>query len=155
MKINTKIRYGLRTMIAIACCEAPRGLLQKEISEKQNISNKYLDAIIAGLKTKGLVTTYRGKGSGYKLARPADQISMYDIYTAFEPIVVVECLDNPEFCALECCCSANKYWTEMKLEFARMLKSKSLRAIVGTERPCMDNLANVNTEKQVETVTPA
>lgn len=155
MKINTKIRYGLRTMIAIACCEAPRGLLQKEIAEKQNLSNKYLDAIIAALKTKGLITTYRGKGSGYKLSRPADQISVYDIYTAFEPITVVECLDNPEFCALECCCSANKYWTEMKLEFAAMLKSKTLRSIIGTERPCLDNATNTNSEKIVETETSA
>lgn len=142
MKINTKIRYGLRTMIAIACCEAPRGLLQKEIAEKQNISNKYLDAIVAGLKAKGLITTFRGKGSGYRLSRPAEQITMYDIYTAFEPIVVVECLDNPEFCALECCCSANKYWTEMKFEFAKMLKSKTLAAIAGSDRPCLENLAN-------------
>jgi len=142
MKINTKIRYGLRTMIAIACCEAPRGLLQKEIAEKQDISNKYLDAIVAGLKAKGLITTFRGKGSGYRLSRPAEQITMYDIYTAFEPIVVVECLDNPEFCALECCCSANKYWTEMKSEFAKMLKSKTLAAIAGSDRPCLENLAN-------------
>ena len=98
MKINTKIRYGLRTMIAIACCNEQRGILQKEISERQLISNKYLDAIVAALKSKGLITNYRGKGSGYKLTRPAEQITMYDIYTAFEPIIVVECLDNPELC---------------------------------------------------------
>jgi len=138
MKINTKIRYGLRTMVAIACCEEPRGILQKEISEKQDISNKYLDAIVASLKSKGLITNFRGKGSGYKLTRPAEQITMYDIYTAFEPIVVVECLDNPEFCALECCCAANKYWTEMKLDFATMLRSKTLLSIAGKDRPCME-----------------
>ncbi|KAB2819169.1 MAG: Rrf2 family transcriptional regulator [Bacteroidales bacterium] len=140
MKINTKIRYGLRTMIAIACCEEPRGLLQKEISENQQISNKYLDAIVAALKTKKLITTFRGKGSGYKLSRPANQITMYDIYTAFEPIVIVECLDNPEFCELECCCTANKYWTEMKAEFAKMLKSKTLADIAGPGRPCLENM---------------
>lgn len=138
MKINTKIRYGLRTMIAIACCDEPRGILQKEISVKQDISNKYLDAIVASLKSKGLITNFRGKGSGYKLTRPAEQITMYDIYTAFEPIVVVECLENPEFCALECCCAANKYWTEMKLDFAKMLRSKTLSSIAGNERPCLE-----------------
>lgn len=143
MKINTKIRYGLRTLIAIACCDEPKGILQKDIAEQQNLSIKYLDVIIAQLKTSGIITTFRGKGSGYKLTRPANQISMYDIYTSFEPITIVECLDNPEFCQLECCCTANKYWSELKMNFSKMLKSKSLAEIVGQERPCIEHLLEV------------
>ncbi|MDO9634035.1 MAG: Rrf2 family transcriptional regulator [Paludibacter sp.] len=144
MKVNTKIRYGLRAMISIACCEEPRGLLQKDIAEKQKLSNKYLDAIISSLKSKGLITTYRGKGSGYKLTRPANLISMYDIYTAFEPITVVECLDNPLFCEFECCCPANMYWSEMKLGFINILKSKSLEDVSKNERPCLEELESRN-----------
>lgn len=131
-------------MISIACCEEPRGLLQKDIAEKQKLSNKYLDAIISSLKSKGLITTYRGKGSGYKLTRPANLISMYDIYTAFEPIIVVECLDNPLFCEFECCCPANMYWSEMKLGFINILKSKSLEDIAKSERPCLEELESRN-----------
>ena len=142
MKINTKIRYGLRAMISIACCDEPKGLLQKDIAESQKLSNKYLDAIISALKSKGLITTYRGKGSGYKLTRSANLITMYDIYTAFEPITIVECLDNPDFCELECCCNANKYWSEMKSEFIRILKSKTLEEIAVKERPCIEALLN-------------
>lgn len=139
MKINTKIRYGLRTMIAIACCSEAKGILQKDIAEKQQLSNKYLDSIIASLKAKGLISTFRGKGSGYKLSRPADKITMYDIYTAFEPLVLVECLDNPGFCDRVCCCAANKYWTELKSGFAELLKSKTLASIAGDERPCLED----------------
>lgn len=142
MKINTKIRYGLRAMISISCCEEPRGLLQKDIAESQKLSNKYLDAIISALKSKGLITTFKGKGSGYKLTRPANQITMYDIYTAFEPITIVECLDNPDFCGFECCCSANKYWSEMKTEFIKILKSKTLEEITIKERTCIEALQN-------------
>lgn len=126
-------------MIAIACCEESNGILQKDIAEKQKLSNKYLDAIVSQLKSKGLITTFRGKGSGYRLTRSADLITMYDVYTAFEPITVVECLDNPEFCEFECCCSSNKYWSEMKLQFSNMLKSKTLAEIAELERPCIDN----------------
>lgn len=142
MKINTKIRYGLRAMISISCCEEPRGLLQKDIAESQKLSNKYLDAIISALKSKGLITTFKGKGSGYKLTRPANQITMYDIYTAFEPITIVECLDNPDFCGFECCCSANRYWSEMKSEFIKILKSKTLEEITIKERTCIEALQN-------------
>jgi Rrf2 family transcriptional regulator, iron-sulfur cluster assembly transcription factor len=143
MKINTKIRYGLRTLIAIACCNEPKGILQKDIAEQQNLSIKYLDVIISQLKTSGIITTFRGKGSGYKLTRPANQITMYDIYTTFEPITIVECLDNPEFCELECCCKANKYWSELKMSFSKSLKSKTLEEIVGHERPCIEHLSKV------------
>lgn len=129
MKINTKIRYGLRTMIAIASWEEPGGVLQKDIAEMQKISLKYLDAIIASLKSKGLIKTYKGKGSGYRISRPANKISMYDIYTAFEHITVIECLENPEFCEFECC-AANKYWSQLKLDFIKLLKSKTLEEII-------------------------
>ena len=128
-------------MIEIACCDEPKGLLQKVIAEKQQISNKYLDSIVSSLKLKGLITTYRGKGSGYKLTRPANLITMYDIYTAFEPITLVECLDNPQFCEFECCCAANKYWSEMKQEFISMLKNKTLEDIAKKERPCLEKNA--------------
>ncbi|MCK5464211.1 MAG: Rrf2 family transcriptional regulator, partial [Bacteroidales bacterium] len=47
MKFNTKTRYGLRTMIELAMQGNGKGVLQKEISERQEISLKYLDQIIA------------------------------------------------------------------------------------------------------------
>ena len=83
MKINTKIRYGLRTMIEIAGCLDPEGILQKDIAKNQNISVKYLDYIISALKLKGLIMNVRGRGSGYRLARPIDEITMLYIYSAF------------------------------------------------------------------------
>ncbi|HBK42488.1 MAG TPA: Rrf2 family transcriptional regulator, partial [Porphyromonadaceae bacterium] len=64
MKINSKIRYGLRTMIEIACCKEPTGILQKDIAKNQNISVKYLDYIISALKLKGLISNTKGRGSG-------------------------------------------------------------------------------------------
>jgi len=82
MKLNTKVRYGLRAMIEIAA--HPNGILQKEISVNQSISTKYLDQIIASLKAAGLVIRVSGKSSGYKLTRNQEEISVYDIYKAFE-----------------------------------------------------------------------
>jgi DNA-binding IscR family transcriptional regulator len=55
MKINTKIRYGLRTMLEIAKAPDNEGILQKDIAKNQNISLKYLDSIISSLKLKGLI----------------------------------------------------------------------------------------------------
>lgn len=131
MKVNTKIRYGLRTMIEIASVVDENGVLQKEIAKRQNISLKYLDPIISALKLKGLIVNSKGKGSGYRLTRPASEISMYEIYTAFEQISVVECINNKGYCERSLHdCKANCYWTEFGKEFIKILRSKNLEDIV-------------------------
>ena len=138
MRINSKIRYGLRTMIEIACSKEPNGMLQKDIAKNQNISLKYLDPIILALKLKGLLANSKGKGSGYILAIPADRITMYDIYTAFEQITIIECINNCGFCEREIHeCKAKNYWSEFKDEFSELLRKKTLTQIMkGTNCEC-------------------
>ena len=131
MRINSKIRYGLRTMIEIANSTAPNGLLQKEIAKSQNISLKYLDPIISALKLKGLIANSKGKGSGYKLTRPAEEITMFDIYTAFEQITVIECINNLGFCDRSMHdCKGRNYWHEFRDDFIKILSSKTLQQII-------------------------
>ncbi len=131
MRINTKIRYGLRTMVVIASSTGTEGVLQKDIADSQSISVKYLDSIISYLKLKGLIINAQGKRSGYKLARPADQITMLDIYTAFDRIEVVECLNNENLCPRKNHnCKANRYWDSLKTDFTTLLKNKTLSDIM-------------------------
>jgi Rrf2 family protein len=118
-------------MIEIASVVDENGVLQKEIAKRQNISLKYLDPIISALKLKGLIVNSKGKGSGYRLTRPASEISMYEIYTAFERISVVECINNKGYCERSMHdCKANCYWTEFGKEFIKILRSKNLEQIV-------------------------
>lgn len=133
MRINTKIRYGLRTLIEIANSPDDNGVLQKDIAKNQNISLKYLDSIISSLKIKGLIINSRGRGSGYRLTRAPKEITMYDIYTAFEQIEVVECINNKGFCERsQHDCKANNYWNEFGKEFTKMLTSKTLDEIIAS-----------------------
>jgi Rrf2 family transcriptional regulator, iron-sulfur cluster assembly transcription factor len=138
MKINTKIRYGLRTMIEIAYSGKVNGVLQKDIASKQEISLKYLDSIISSLKLKGLIVSQKGKGSGYMLARPAEEITMLDIYTAFDPIVVIECINNREICDLSQHCMAQCYWNGFKLDLIEILQKKTLAYIINECKPKSD-----------------
>ena len=70
MKMNTKTRYGLRAMIEISKNDPSSGILQKEISEIQEIPLKYLDSIITGLRNAGLIVNFSVKRSGYILSKP-------------------------------------------------------------------------------------
>ena len=130
MKINTKIRYGLRAMIEIASSENISGILQKDIAKNQNISTGYLDHIITALKANGLIANVNGKRSGYKLLKRPEDITMKDIYTSFEPITILDCLNNETFCDMTCDCQARDYWADLKQQIEQMMGSKTLDQVL-------------------------
>lgn len=127
MKFNTKTRYGLRTMIELAMLEGDKGILQKDISKKQNISMKYLDHIIAQLKAAGLINNVAGKKSGYKLTRSADKISTYDIYRAFDHnLSIIDCLSEEGLCRRDRICAARDFWDKLNESIINYMDSVRL-----------------------------
>lgn len=83
MMISTKGRYALRMMLDLA--ENTQQLISlKEAAKRQGLSMKYLEAIVASLNRAGLVQSQRGKEGGYRLARPADEISVAEIIRCTE-----------------------------------------------------------------------
>lgn len=118
-------------MIEIARHSPREGIFQKDISDNQDISNKYLDHIIHGLKVAGLISNLRGRKSGYVLTRPADQITAYDIHNAFEPgICVIDCLSNIYQCDRSNKCEALGFWSELNRQITEYFKSVTLQDLI-------------------------
>ena len=132
MKITKKVRYGLRAMIEINQHEsASGGILQKEISENQEIPLKFLDAIIAGLKNAGLIVNFAGKRSGYILSRHPSEISVYDIFRAFEPdLDLVNCYCPENICPRIDICPAKDYWADLNAVIKKQMEATNLEQIV-------------------------
>lgn len=129
--MNTKVRYGLRAMIEISNNESSTGMLQKDISAVQEIPLKYLDAIITGLRNAGLIVNFGGKRSGYILARPPKEISVYDIFRAFEPeLTLVNCACPGNECSRIHICPAKDYWFELNSMIKNQMESTTLEQIV-------------------------
>lgn len=82
MMISTRGRYALRVMIELARQEGYVAL--KDVAHRQDISEKYLEAIMKKLVGKGLVSGVRGKGGGYRLAKPAEECTVGEILRATE-----------------------------------------------------------------------
>ena len=90
MMISTKGRYALRVLVDMAEHPSPSNIPLKEIAERQEISEKYLENIVKDLVIKGL----RGKGGGYQLNRTPDQINVYDVVCLMEgTLAPVSCLE--------------------------------------------------------------
>jgi Rrf2 family protein len=123
-------------MVEIAKSDQKEGIFQKDISLHQKISLKYLDHIIDSLKTARLITSVRGHKSGYKLARPATEITMLDIHNAFGPdICIVECLTRTSVCEMVPTCPSREFWGGLNNLIYDYLKSVSLDDLVKKHIP--------------------
>ncbi len=92
MKLSTKGKYGLRAFIDLAVWGEEEPVSLTSIAARQEISSNYLEQLMAKLKRAGLVESIRGVNGGYRLARPADEISVGDVLRALEgELNPVEC----------------------------------------------------------------
>lgn len=82
--VSTKGRYALRLMVDLAQHRNEGAVSLKEISERQSVSMKYLEAIAALLNRGKLICSVRGKDGGYSLARPANEISVAEVMAITE-----------------------------------------------------------------------
>ena len=100
MKLSTRTRYAVRAMIELAQHDAPGPLQLKIIAQRQEISVKYLEQLMAVLKAAGLVNSIRGSRGGYELARASNQITLSDILHCVEgPVATVDCVEDTNRCA--------------------------------------------------------
>ena len=130
MKINTKIRYGIRTMLELAMSYQSTGVLQKDIAENQEISNKYLDHIIASLKSSGLIIKNAGRSGGYSLSRSPEEITTYDIYKALESeLIINECLVDPAKYEQKKFCSVLGFWDGLNSSIIEYLEKETLASL--------------------------
>ena len=131
MKFNTKTRYGMRTMVEIAKADPKTGIFQKDIAENQKLSIKYLDAIVQSLKTAGLIANVKGKKSGYRITRPAGQISMLHIHKAFEAeIAVIDCLSEHIECEMKEICHTYPFWKKLNSMVEGFFSDVTLRDLM-------------------------
>lgn len=137
MKLNTKIRYGLRTMIELAMNAGESGLLQKNISERQGIPLKYLDKIISDLKSSGLIRNVAGKKSGYMLTREPARITTYDVYRAFEgKLAIIQCLndDNANACCRDEQCASQEFWEKLNTDIEAAMIDRDLAQLAARQK---------------------
>lgn len=84
MKISTKGRYGLRALIDICLYASADMVTVKSISERQGISERYLEQIFSSLRKGGIINAKKGAQGGYFLAKSAREFTIGDILSVLE-----------------------------------------------------------------------
>lgn len=113
MKLSTKGRYAVTAMMDLAIHDKVGPVTLADISQCQGISLSYLEQLFAKLRKQGLVEGVRGPGGGYRLARPADRITVANIITAVdENLDITRCRGN-EDCQEGERCLTHELWNEL------------------------------------------
>ena len=95
MKISTRGRYAIRVMIDLAEHGFGEYIPLTDIAKRQDISEKYLEAIVASLVKAGLLVGLRGKKGGYRLTKQPEEYTLYDILKITEgSFAPVSCLET-------------------------------------------------------------
>jgi len=131
MKLSTRTRYGIRAILELAENHG-KGLLQlKIIAGHQDISVKYLEQLMAILKSAGFVRSVRGSKGGYILAKPPNQIKLNDVFNCLEgPVTTVECVDSENYCARAADCVARGLWAQVQQAIETVLRSVTLQDLL-------------------------
>ncbi len=145
MKLSTKGRYGVRLMLDLAAHYGERPVLLREISEREEISEKYLWHLINPLKALGLVKATRGAHGGYILAKSPSEITVMDILQVLEgPLCLVDCVEKPAACKRSAICISREMWGDVAKGIAKTLESTTLADMVERQNAKREKLAPDN-----------
>lgn len=133
MRLTTKGRFAVTAMIDLAMHNGQGPVTLSEISERQKISLSYLEQLFGKLRRQELVSSVRGPGGGYNLARPTDRVSVADIIIAVdEPIDATQC-HGKENCKDDHKCITHDLWTDLNKHIFDYLRAVTLSELVSKQ----------------------
>ncbi len=148
MELNTRGRYAVTAMADLAKYGADGAQSLPAIAERQQISLAYLEQLFLKLRRAGLVESARGRSGGYRLSRPAGDISVADIMGAVEEDMrMTRCggeLDKP--CMAGRRCLTHGLWDALGDQIAAFLENVTLQEVVDGIPPGKRAPRNAGTE---------
>lgn len=135
--ISTRGRYALKVMIELSQGDTKGYISLKSIARNQNISEKYLESIVAMLARKNLVTGLRGKKGGYILTKKPEDYTVAEIIEATEgTLAPVACLESgADKCERADSCKTLPVWKNLEVIIRKYLESVTLADVVADNVP--------------------
>jgi Rrf2 family iron-sulfur cluster assembly transcriptional regulator len=130
MRLTTKGRFAVTAMIDLAMNDREGPVTLAEISQRQQISLSYLEQLFGKLRRRGLVSSVRGPGGGYTVARKPDELSVAEVIRAVdEPIDATQC-GGMENCRGERKCLTHDLWASLNDKIFEYLNGVTLGQLV-------------------------
>ncbi|HUH34349.1 MAG TPA: Rrf2 family transcriptional regulator [Moheibacter sp.] len=134
--LTKKTKYGLKAMTYLAKNYKGNPILISEIAEKEKIPLKFLESILLELRKSGLLASKKGKGGGYFLNLPAEEINIASIFRVLEgPIALLPCVSLNYYkkcddCVDEEACSLNRLMVRVRDKTLNVLEHQYLTDLI-------------------------
>ncbi|CAA7627674.1 Predicted transcriptional regulator [Candidatus Terasakiella magnetica] len=134
--LSSKAKYGLKAMIYLSRHEGLGPSLIADVAEHEHIPKKFLDAILLELKNHGLLSSKKGKGGGYVLARPSSRITVGEIVRILDgPLAPIPCVSRTAYrrcddCVDEDSCALRAVMQEVRDALAAILDNTSMSDLI-------------------------
>ena len=140
MLISTRGRYALRVLADMAEHRSDGYMTLREVAQRQDISEKYLEAIVKDLVKAGILSGVRGKGGGYRLCRAPEQINVGEVLRIMEgTLAPVACLEaGAAPCARASECRTLDFWRGLDEAIRSYTAGYSLANLMRTGAPGND-----------------
>ena len=139
MKLSTRVEYGIRVLVALAHANGDRPTSLAGIARADKLPHAYIEQLVGALRRAGIVTATRGHSGGYRLARPAEEITLVDAVRALDgPILEMPCAGpaDLEVCVRPQDCSVHEVFERLHAALSDTLSSTTLAEVAaGTGGP--------------------
>lgn len=150
MKLSTKGRYGVKAMVDLAIHYDETPVSIKSISERQNISEYYLEQLFSPLRRAKLIRSVRGAQGGYFLNKSPKDITVAEIMEILEgPIEISECVDGVP-CTNVDCCATRLLWKKIKDSIDDVMQSVTLQDIIDDYNRLNTKNSTINFKTEVK-----
>lgn len=131
MELTKAGDYGFLGIMYLARQPEKRVVRLSEISENEDIPEKFLAKIFQSYTRSGLVKSHRGARGGFSMAKPADKITAKDILESVQgPIYLTRCLNDSESCERKDTCNLRKIWIKAQDHLNNLLEKKTLADLI-------------------------
>ena len=135
MRLTTKGRYAVTAMLDLAIHHTHGPIALADIAQRQGISLSYLEQLFAKLRKRGLVTSVRGPGGGYNLARPPVEIYVAEVISAVDESVDTTRCGGAHNCQNNGPCLTHNLWHDLSDRIYDYLKQIDLQTLVDQRDP--------------------
>ncbi|MDX2309179.1 MAG: Rrf2 family transcriptional regulator [Hyphomicrobium sp.] len=142
MELTTRGRYAVMAMADIARHSRDMPVALSSVAERQQLSLAYLEQLIARLRRVGLLESARGRTGGYRLGKPADQVSIAEILIAVEEGTRMTRCSSGRGCVGENRCITHHLWDALGAHIGSFFESVSLSDVI-EGRPLFGSTRNM------------
>jgi Rrf2 family protein len=136
MRISAKVDYAVRAAVELAAAPDERPVKAERIETHQDIPLNFLENILGELRHAGIVRSHRGADGGFRLAKPADQISIADIIRAVEgPLASVRGGPPEETSYPGSSAALPRVWIAVRASLRNVVEHVSLADVASGELP--------------------